>query len=90
MRIRYRSLPLKWQIPLFPVWAFGLALTALWLVLAGIAAIIGVALGQVARILAIALYFIWFYAYIGWQQARDMALRNDIVKAAPPAGQAEE
>lgn len=80
MRIRYRSLPLKWQIPLFPIWVVGLLLTALWLVLAGLSAVIGVMTGQVARILAIALYFIWFYTLIGWAQARDIALRREITK----------
>lgn len=87
MRVRYRSLPMKLKIPLFPFWVLGLFLTFLWVLLAGLFAALGIITGQGVRLLAIFLYFVWFYANIGWGQARDIALRQDL---AAPAEKAKE
>lgn len=77
MILKYKNLP-TWQKALFfPFWILGWVFKLAWVVLAGVAALVGTAAGQVARLIAIVVYFLWMWAFIGWLEGQGMAARGE-------------
>lgn len=77
MIFKYKDLPTWQKVLFFPFWVISWVVRLAWVVVAGIAALLGTALGQGARLLAILLYFVWMWAFIGWLEAQGMAARGE-------------
>lgn len=77
MILKYKNLPTWQKVLFFPFWILGWVVKLVWVILAGVAALVGTIAGQAFRLVAIVAYFLWMWFYIGWLEGQGMAARGE-------------
>lgn len=77
MIFKYKNLPAWQKVLFFPFWILGWVFKIAWVIASGIAALTGTIAGQVVRLAAIVVYFLWMWAYTGWLEGQGMAARGE-------------